>query len=70
MADVFSPVIFPSTEWLTNSLIKNMEAVDSFLDIGTGTGVTLIEVMLAKKCKFGLGTDINKSAIDNTLMNG
>jgi hypothetical protein len=40
--DVFSPAIFLSTQWFTNTLIAHIDSVQSFLEIGVGAGTTLV----------------------------
>jgi methylase of polypeptide subunit release factors len=39
------------------------------LEIGSGAGVTLTEVLLSKAALKGFGTDINPEAVENTKAN-
>lgn len=58
--NVFSPVFFPNTIWFTNALLDNMPKVETFLEVGTGAGNVLVEVVLNGKCKRAVGLDISQ----------
>lgn len=67
--NVFSPVFFPNTIWFTNALLDKMPKVETFLEVGTGAGNVLVEVLLNGKCKRAVGLDISQQAIDNAKVN-
>ena len=63
---VFSPSIFPSTEFYANSL--PISHGERFLEIGTGSGVIAIEALF-KGAESAVATDVDSNAVNNALKN-
>ena len=61
--NVFSPALFPATEWFANVVTANVEQGSKFIEIGAGCGAILIEVMLNRKCSFAVGSDVLPVAV-------
>lgn len=66
---VFSPNIFLGTQWLTNQVLDVVKPLDKFLEIGTGSGITSIELAL-KNINISISAcDISEFAVKNTKEN-
>jgi release factor glutamine methyltransferase len=66
--DVFSPVVFPSTEIFTRGLLKVINHGATVLEVGCGAGVTAVVLAARLNCDV-TGVDINPNAVYNTQEN-
>jgi methylase of polypeptide subunit release factors len=66
---VFSPAIFTGSAWLTKNVVNFVSPNQNFLEIGTGCGVTSIEVSLQVKNTIVNSCDINEQAVANARLN-
>lgn len=69
LPNVFSPAVFPNTQWFYEQFLTLFTPVDSFLEIGAGVGHVLVEVCLSNKCKKVMGSDINEHAVECARQN-
>lgn len=69
LPNVFSPAIFPNTQWFCEQFLNVLTPVDSFLEIGAGVGHVLVEACISQKCKSVMGSDINEHAVECAKLN-
>ncbi len=67
--NVFSPEQFFSTKWSAQTLSRHLKDIESFLEIGTGSGLITCYLATKNPSLMALATDINQYAVTNTQEN-
>lgn len=65
--EVFAGVYQTSVDTELMLQAVNIKANQTFLEVGCGCGA--VSLLLAKRCRFGVGVDINPIAVENSISN-